>query len=130
MLAGGKELLSWPGGRSFGTQDPNDLLGGGLSGSATLPTFSSAFSTATTSLFEFLGACPGEASESDSEVRAPQLKRILEDSLARECPVSVPDIAAQNGYANPGCIRLEFTRSLPSHRQEDCSTEESRNERK
>jgi len=36
------------------------------------------------------------------------MKSILEDSLARECPVSVPDIAAQNGYANPGCIRLEF----------------------
>lgn len=37
-----------------------------------------------------------------------QMKRTLEDSLARECPVSVSDIAAQNGYANAGCIRLEF----------------------
>jgi hypothetical protein len=36
------------------------------------------------------------------------MKRVLEDSLARECPVSVSDIAAQNGYANAGCIRLEF----------------------
>jgi len=36
------------------------------------------------------------------------MKRVLEDSLARECPVSVSEIAAQNGYANPGCIRLEF----------------------
>jgi hypothetical protein len=36
------------------------------------------------------------------------MKRTLEDSLARECPVSVPDIATQNGYANAGCIRLEF----------------------
>src|SRR5258708_17805167 len=36
------------------------------------------------------------------------MKRVLEDSLARECPVSVSAIAAQNGYANPGCIRLEF----------------------
>jgi len=36
------------------------------------------------------------------------MKRVLEDSLARECPVSVREIAAQNGYANPGCIRLEF----------------------
>ncbi len=36
------------------------------------------------------------------------MKRTLEDSLARECPVSVPDIAAQHGYANAGWIRLEF----------------------
>jgi len=39
----------------------------------------------------------------------PQMQRILEDSLARECPVSVSEIAAQNGYANAGCIRLEFS---------------------
>jgi transcriptional regulator with XRE-family HTH domain len=38
----------------------------------------------------------------------PQMKRILEDSLARECPVSTTEIALRNGYANPGCIRLEF----------------------
>lgn len=37
-----------------------------------------------------------------------QMKRILEDSLARECPVRVSGIAAQNGYANAGWIRLEF----------------------
>ncbi len=37
-----------------------------------------------------------------------QMKRTLEDSLGRECPVPVSDIAAQNGYANAGCIRLEF----------------------
>lgn len=36
------------------------------------------------------------------------MKRTLEDSLARECPVPVSDIAAQNGYANAGWIRLEF----------------------
>ena len=36
------------------------------------------------------------------------MKRVLEDSLARECPVSVFDVAAQNGYANAGCTRLEF----------------------
>jgi hypothetical protein len=36
------------------------------------------------------------------------MKGVLEDSLARECPVSVSEIAVQNGYANPGCIRLEF----------------------
>jgi hypothetical protein len=39
MLAGGQELFSWPGGRSFGTQDPNDLLGGGLSGSGDFANF-------------------------------------------------------------------------------------------
>lgn len=38
----------------------------------------------------------------------PQMKSILEESLARECPVSVSEIAAQNGYANPGCLRLDF----------------------
>jgi len=37
-----------------------------------------------------------------------EMKRTLEDSLARECPVPVSDIAAQNGYANAGWIRLEF----------------------
>jgi hypothetical protein len=40
--------------------------------------------------------------------RPPEMKRTLEDSLARECPVLVSDIAAQNGYANAGWIRLEF----------------------
>lgn len=33
MLAEGGEFFSWPGGRSFDTSDPGDLLGGGLSGS-------------------------------------------------------------------------------------------------
>jgi AraC-like DNA-binding protein len=37
-----------------------------------------------------------------------EMKRTLENSVAREYPVSVPDIAKQYGYANPGCIRLEF----------------------
>jgi hypothetical protein len=46
------------------------------------------------------------------------MKSVLEDSLARECPVSVPEIAAQNGYANAGCIMLEFPRPLPGHRPE------------
>jgi len=36
------------------------------------------------------------------------MKRILEKSLARECPVSITEIAVQNGYSNAGCIRLEF----------------------
>jgi hypothetical protein len=38
----------------------------------------------------------------------PQMKCILEESLAREYPISTTEIAAQNGYANAGCIRLEF----------------------
>lgn len=38
----------------------------------------------------------------------PQMKRILEESLARQYPISIKEIAAQNGYANAGCIRLEF----------------------
>jgi hypothetical protein len=37
-----------------------------------------------------------------------EMKRILEDSLARECPLPVSDIATQHGYANAGWIRLEF----------------------
>ncbi|MCL4487834.1 MAG: hypothetical protein M1570_06850 [Chloroflexi bacterium] len=42
--------------------------------------------------------------------RAPsEMKRILEDSLTREYPVPLSDIAAQNGYANAGWIRLEFS---------------------
>lgn len=34
--------------------------------------------------------------------------------VERECPVSVSEIAAQNGYANPGCIRLEFPDLCPA----------------
>ena len=49
-----------------------------------------------------------KASRAPRKCERPQMKRILEDSLARECPVSVSEIAAQNGYANAGCIRLEF----------------------
>ena len=36
------------------------------------------------------------------------MKRILEASLAREYPVSITEIAVQNGYANAGCIRRGF----------------------
>jgi hypothetical protein len=59
MLAGGKELFSWPGGRSFGTQDPNDLLGGGLSGSGDFANFLVDVFDSDKVTFEFLGACPG-----------------------------------------------------------------------
>jgi hypothetical protein len=36
------------------------------------------------------------------------MKRTLKKSLARQCPISLTEIAKQNGYANAGCIRLEF----------------------
>jgi len=57
---------------------------------------------------EAIRALQPRPSRAPRKCERPQMKRILEDSLARECPVSVPEIAAQNGYANEGCIRLEF----------------------
>jgi hypothetical protein len=59
MLAGGQELFSWPGGRSFGTNDPNDLLGGGLSGSGDFANFLISVFVSDNVTFEFLGACSG-----------------------------------------------------------------------
>jgi len=53
-------------------------------------------------------ALQAKPSRAPRKCERPQMKRALEDSLARECPVSVSDIAAQNGYSNAGCIRLEF----------------------
>jgi hypothetical protein len=58
MLAVGKELFPWPGGRSFGTQDTNDLLGGGLSGSGNFANFLISVFDGDNITFEFLGACP------------------------------------------------------------------------
>ena len=57
---------------------------------------------------EAIRALQPKPSRAPRKCERPQMKRVLEDSLARECPVSVRDIAAQNGYANAGCIRLEF----------------------
>ena len=57
---------------------------------------------------EAMRALQPKPSRPPRKCERPQMKRVLEDSLARECPVSVSKIAAQNGYANPGCIRLEF----------------------
>jgi hypothetical protein len=57
---------------------------------------------------EAIRALQPKPSRAPRKCERPQMKRVLEDSLARECPVSVSDIAAQNGYANAGCIRLEF----------------------
>ena len=60
MLAGDKELFSWPGGRSFDTEDPDELLGGGLSGSGDFANFViNIFSNASKVTFEYMGACPG-----------------------------------------------------------------------
>ncbi len=56
---------------------------------------------------EALRALPPRASR-PRKCERPQMKRILEESLARECPVSTTQIAVQNGYSNAGCIRLEF----------------------
>ena len=57
---------------------------------------------------EAIRALQPKPSRTPRKCERPQMKRVLEDSLARECPVSVTEIAAQNGYANAGCIRLEF----------------------
>jgi transcriptional regulator with XRE-family HTH domain len=57
---------------------------------------------------EAIRALQPKPSRAPRKCERPKMKRILEDSLARECPVSVPEIAAQNGYANAGCIRLKF----------------------
>lgn len=57
MLAEGTELFSWPGGASFGTNDPGDLLGGGFSGNGDFSSFLiNAFNHA---IFEYLGTCEG-----------------------------------------------------------------------
>ncbi|MDR3703524.1 MAG: hypothetical protein P4L56_28000, partial [Candidatus Sulfopaludibacter sp.] len=57
---------------------------------------------------EAIRALQQKPSRAPRKCERPQMKRVLEDSLARECPVSVSEIAAQSGYANAGCIRLEF----------------------
>jgi hypothetical protein len=57
MLASGSELFSWPGARSFQTDTPSDLLGGGLSGSGDFANFVISVFTLDRVTFEFLGAC-------------------------------------------------------------------------
>ena len=57
---------------------------------------------------EAIRALQPKPSRPPRKCERPQMKRGLDDSLARECPVSVSEIAVQNGYANAGCIRLEF----------------------
>ena len=54
MLARGKELFSWPGGGSFETDTPDDLLGGGLSGSGDFANFLISIFTSDKVAFEIL----------------------------------------------------------------------------
>ena len=61
MLAEGKELFAWPGGRSFNTADPDELLTGGLSGSGDFASFVIDVFKLDKVTFEYLGACPGAA---------------------------------------------------------------------
>jgi transcriptional regulator with XRE-family HTH domain len=57
---------------------------------------------------EAIRALSPRASRAPRKCERPQMKHILEESLAREYPISTTEIAAQKGYANAGCIRLEF----------------------
>ena len=61
MLAQGAEFFSWPGGRSFDTSDPGDLLGGGLSGSGDFASFVINVFAGDEVTFEYLGTCPSAA---------------------------------------------------------------------
>ncbi len=47
-------------------------------------------------------------SKAPRKCESSHMKHMLEDSLAREHPVSVAAIATQLGYANAGCLRGEF----------------------
>ena len=57
---------------------------------------------------EAIRALQTRPSRAPRKCERPQMKRILEASLAREYPVSITEIAVQNGYANAGCIRRGF----------------------
>ena len=59
MLAGEKEMFSWPGGRSFDTDNPADLLSGGLSGSGDFANFTISIFTTDQTTFENQGPCQG-----------------------------------------------------------------------
>lgn len=59
MLAGGKELFSWPGGRSFDTDDPATLLSVGMTGTGDYFTFILDIFTLDQVTFEYQGACSG-----------------------------------------------------------------------
>ena len=57
MQAEGTELFSWPGGRSFDTDDPSALLGGGFSGSGDFANYVISIFTLDEVTFEYLGTC-------------------------------------------------------------------------
>jgi hypothetical protein len=57
MLAGGTELFSWPGGRSFDNGNPDALLGGGFSGSGDFANYVISIFTLDRVTFEYMGAC-------------------------------------------------------------------------
>ena len=59
MLSDGKELFSWPGGRSFETAYPSDLLGAGFSGSGDFAGFAITVFSGDGVSFKYVGACPG-----------------------------------------------------------------------
>jgi hypothetical protein len=59
MLAEEEELFSWPGGRSFETDNPADLLSGGLSGSGDFANFTISIFTSDQTTFEYQGPCQG-----------------------------------------------------------------------
>ena len=59
MLTESSELFSWPGGRRFDTNSPDDLLVGGMSGSGDFATFVISVFTFDQVTFEYLGVCEG-----------------------------------------------------------------------
>ena len=59
MLTENSEQFSWPGGRRFDANSPDDLLVGGMSGSGDFATFLISVFTFDQVTFEFLGACQG-----------------------------------------------------------------------
>ncbi len=61
LLSEGKELFAWPGGRSFDTADPDELLAVGLSGSGDFASFVIDVFNLGKVTFEYLGACRGAA---------------------------------------------------------------------
>ena len=61
MLAGGEELFAWPGGRTFDTDDPSELLGDGLSGAGDFASFMLSIFTLDRVTFRYQGPCPGQS---------------------------------------------------------------------
>jgi len=84
MLSDGKELFSWPGGRSFETEYQSDLLGAGFSGSGDFATFTISVFSGDSVSFEYLGACATSGCvryEFDVPVRASHYTVLQRDSV-------------------------------------------------